>query len=232
MEKDERKRDVSGLTLPWKKGQLWFTRCMSHKEYKEHRLGLSISGQEDGSSCLYSHLQLSVWREHHCSFASGFPIFFFLHPDHSVQTVWFRADTKGTVMWKSQFLLFLLLFPSLYSSSSQTHNSYSPSFLALSGPQKTTSTSEYYSEDSVSLKQSWAAKPLKGWSRNAWKRMVREAAHPMKQQHLALRSGQLQCEEWKLAEVWKGHNHCHYCVFYQLGYLFPLLQQLFWIIRN
>lgn len=49
-----------------------------------------ISGQEDGSSCLYSHLQLSVWREHHCSFANGFPVFCFLHPDHSVHTAWFR----------------------------------------------------------------------------------------------------------------------------------------------
>lgn len=52
--KGERKKDVSGLTLPWTKGQLCFTGCISHKEYKQHRLGLGISGQEDGGSCLYS----------------------------------------------------------------------------------------------------------------------------------------------------------------------------------
>lgn len=104
------------------------------------------------------------------------------------------------------FLLFLVSPAAQFSPSS-----FPALLLPLVGqfsslsPQKTNSTraSEYSSEDLVSQissaelpshKRDGAGMHGKEW----W----RKAAHPLQQQDLALRSGQLQCEtllEWKLA---------------------------------
>lgn len=53
-EQRERQWEISGLTLPWKKAQLRYTRCTSYKDYEQHRLGLDLSGEKDGGSFVYS----------------------------------------------------------------------------------------------------------------------------------------------------------------------------------